>query len=197
MSGQTCQRLPRVLLTICIRHLDPVLLKRKAQKLREQTGDDRWKAPMEKVSKSILSVVGMSLLRPFELLFHESMCLILDIYRAILLGILYLFFGAFGLIFPTTYGFNLWQVGLTFLGLLVGMVVAVLSVPIWSRVRDKLAERRAKETGEIRGEPEDQLPAAIVGAFLITAGLFWFGWTSQESVHWILPIIGSGIFALG
>ncbi len=68
--------------------VDPVLLKRKAQKLRKETGDERWKAPIEKQKKSISKTVGYALLRPFQLLVHEPMCLILDVYSAILLGIL-------------------------------------------------------------------------------------------------------------
>lgn len=50
------------------------------------------------------------------------MCLNLCLFSAVLLGILYLFFGAFELVFTENHGFNLWQVGLSFLGLLVGQV---------------------------------------------------------------------------
>lgn len=35
-------------------------------------------------------------------------CLCLCVYTAIMIDILYLFFGAFPLVFPHTYGFNLW-----------------------------------------------------------------------------------------
>jgi hypothetical protein len=179
------------------RPADPVLLKKKAQKIRQETGDDRWKAPMEKTKKSIATTVGHSLLRPFQLLIFEPMCLILDIYAAVLLGILYLFFGAFPLVFTNNHGFNLWQVGLTFLGLFVGMVAACLTSPIWHTARVRLALRREKKTGEAKNEPEDQLPSLIVGAPLIVIGLFWFGFTTYPWVHWIVPIIGSGIFAFG
>jgi multidrug resistance protein len=176
---------------------DPVLLKKKAQKIRKETGDDRWKAPMEKTKKSIARTVGYALLRPFQLLIFEPMCLILDLYTAVLLGILYLFFGAFPLVFENNHGFDLWQVGLTFLGLFVGMVVACLTSPIWHKTRGRLALRREKKTGEVKNEPEDQLPSLIVGAPLIVIGLFWFGFTTYPWVHWIVPIIGSAVFALG
>lgn len=43
--------------------------------------------------------------------------------RRIMLGVLYLFFGAFPLVFETNHGFTLSQVGLTFLGLFVGMIM--------------------------------------------------------------------------
>lgn len=176
---------------------DPVLLKRKAQKLRKETGDERWKAPLEKQNKSIARTVGYALLRPFQLLIFEPMCTVLDIYAAILLGILYLFFGAFPQVFGNNHGFNLWQIGLSFLGLFVAMVIACSMAPVWHKTRMRLAARREKKTGEAKNEPEDQLPPVIVGAPLITIGLFWFGFTTYPSVHWIMPIIGSGVFGLG
>jgi hypothetical protein len=149
-------------------------------------------------TKSIPKTVAWSLLRPFQLLIFEPMCLVLDIYAAVLLGILYLFFGAFPLVFVNNHGFNLWQVGLTFLGLLCAMVVAVLSTPVWHRIRDYLPERRQRlYGGELKSEPEDQLPSVIFGAPLITGGLFWFGFTTYPNIHWIVPIIGSGVFGLG
>lgn len=54
------------------------------------------------------------------------MILALSIYTSLLQGILYLFFGVFSPVFGTSHGFNLWQVGLTFLGLLIGNSSACL-----------------------------------------------------------------------
>ncbi|KAL2264794.1 hypothetical protein VTJ83DRAFT_7304 [Remersonia thermophila] len=175
----------------------PVLLKRKAQRLRKTTGDDRWRAPIEKTTRSVAHTVAYSLLRPFQILALEPMALILNIYTAVLLGLLYLFFGAFPLIFRTNYDFNLWQIGLTFMGLLVAMVLACLSTPFWTGVRHRLVERRQQKTGVLREEPEDQLPPVIFSAPLITGGLFWFGFASTPRVHWIVSILGSGVFGLG
>lgn len=73
----------------------PVLLKAKAQKLRDATGDSRYWAPADKDDRSTLRIVAISLSRPFQLLFLEPMCLSLNLYSAILLGILYLFFAKF------------------------------------------------------------------------------------------------------
>ena len=78
------------------------------------------------------------------------MCLSLCLLSAVLLGVLYLFFGvseatswpnyrvltpcqAFPLVFGNNHGFNLWQTGLTFLGLFVGNVIGVSCDPFWRR----------------------------------------------------------------
>ncbi|KAK5701999.1 hypothetical protein LTR97_004817 [Elasticomyces elasticus] len=71
----------------------PVLLRRKAIKLRKETGDQNWKAPIEKMDRSVLTTVSWSIVRPFQLLIFEPMCLNLCMLCAVLLGILYLFFG--------------------------------------------------------------------------------------------------------
>ncbi|KAK4077092.1 uncharacterized protein Triagg1_4059 [Trichoderma aggressivum f. europaeum] len=176
----------------------PILLRNKARKLRKDTGDDRWLAPSEKTQKTVVQAVGTSLQRPFQLLIFEPMCLSLCIFTAILLGILYLFFGAFPLVFATNHGFNLWQIGLTFVGIGVGMVLGMLTDPVWFRIRARLMAKLEQETGVPGGsEPEFRLPSAIVGSVLVPIGIFMFGWTTYSSVHWIVPIIGSAIFGLG
>ena len=45
--------------------------------------------------------------------------------------------------------------------------------------------------------PEARLPVAMFGAPFLPISLFWFGWTSTASIHWIVPIIGSGFFSVG
>jgi hypothetical protein len=177
---------------------DPVILRNRARVKRQETGDDRWKAPMEKANKSINKTIGLSLLLPFQLLIFEPMVLNLCIFSAILLGILYLFFGAFPLVFRNTHGFNLWQVGLAFLGILIGTLMAGATDPIFHGIRSRLIARLEKKTG-IQGssEPEFRLPPAICGSFLVTIGLFIIGWTTFAHVHWIVPIIGSSIFGAG
>ncbi|RBR04930.1 uncharacterized protein FIESC28_11468 [Fusarium coffeatum] len=116
----------------------------------------------------------------------------------ILLGILYLFFGAFPLVFGRLYGFNLWQVGLSFLGILVGMIAAAGLDPVWHRIRSSLILKLSSET-DIQGisQPEFRLPPAIVGSLIVPVGIFIFGWSCYPWVHWIVPIIGSAIFGAG
>ena len=92
----------------------PVILRRKAAKRRTETGEEKWKAPIERMDRSISQTVISSCYRPFLLLALEPMCLNLCIFSALLLGVLYLWFGAFELVFENNHGFELWQVGLTY-----------------------------------------------------------------------------------
>ncbi|OJJ04318.1 hypothetical protein ASPVEDRAFT_136148 [Aspergillus versicolor CBS 583.65] len=183
------------------------LLKRRAQKIRDETGDERWKSPLDQNSTSIVSSILRSMYRPILLLVLEPMCLNLCIFSAILLGILYLFFGAFQLVFASVYGFSLWQRGCSFLGLLVGMLCAICTDPLWRRNYERLERAgmaRGKDvegTGQTSRAPEHQpewrLPPAIAGAPLVTIGLFIFAWTIYPDVHWIGAMVGSAVFGAG
>jgi MFS family permease len=126
------------------------------------------------------------------MLILDPMCLNLCLFSSLLLGILYLFFGAFSLIFTKVYGFNLYQVGLTFVGLLVGMLFAIASDPFWQRNYLRLVRNNSGNS-----EPEYRLPPSIGGAVLTVFGLFCFAWTIYPSIHWIVPIVGAGLFGAG
>lgn len=51
----------------------PVLLRRKAVRLRKETGNQEWIAPIERLDRSIAKTVLWSCIRPFQLLFFEPM----------------------------------------------------------------------------------------------------------------------------
>jgi hypothetical protein len=111
------------------------------------------------MQRSVAQTVLRSMYRPILLLALEPMCLNLCIFSAILLGILYLFFGAFQLVFETVYGLSLWQRGLCFLGLFVGMVLAILSDPIWRRNYARLERNYQKAHNKPdEFQPEWRLP---------------------------------------
>lgn len=100
-------------------------------------------------------------------------CLNLCILSAILLGILYLFFGAFPLVFQNNHGFSISQTGLAFLGLFVGMITGICTDPIWKRIYGRLVQQREEQGGEPGGsEPEFRLPSTIVGAWVVPIALF-------------------------
>ncbi|KAH0162193.1 hypothetical protein KCU67_g6050, partial [Aureobasidium melanogenum] len=74
----------------------------------------------------------------------------------------------------------------------VGMITGVSCDPIWRKNYTRLVNKNGGVS-----EPEFRLPPTILGAVLVPIGLFGFGWTTYSSVHWIVPIVFSGIFGLG
>ena len=61
----------------------------------------------------------MTFIRPITLNFTEPMVFLLNLYIALIYGLLYIWFESFPIVFVEIYGFNLGQEGLAFLGLLV------------------------------------------------------------------------------
>jgi hypothetical protein len=41
------------------------------------------------------------------------------------------------------------------------------------------------------------VPLMFIGSALIPVGLFWYGWSAQARIHWIMPNIGAAIFGAG
>ena len=85
---------------------------------------------------------------------------------ALLLGILYLAFQAFPIIFEELHGFNIQSTGLAFLGIGVGMVIALASQPYWNSV---FRRKALKHSGN--PPPEVRLRIAQLGGVLAPIGL--------------------------
>lgn len=80
----------------------------------------------------------------------------------------------------------------------MGILVSTccITIPAYFYWKYRWQSRHFDPDGNI--PPEQQIPPAFVGAFALPISLFWFGWTGNfESVHWIVPIIASMLFAVG
>lgn len=139
-------------------------------------------------AKDIAVLLG----RPFSLNFQEPIVFVLNLYIALIYGILYVWFESFAIVFIDIYGFNLGQEGLSFVGILVGAFIVLPSFCVYLYF---IQEPQFDKNGDLK--PEKRLPPAFVGAFCVPICLFWFGWTSRASVPWIVPIIGSSFFTIG
>ncbi|ORX33828.1 major facilitator superfamily domain-containing protein [Kockovaella imperatae] len=168
------------------------LLRQKAIRMRKTTGEQRWKAPVEKSGQSVLAALKKSIKTPFWLLLTQPMVLLLDIWSAMMLGILYLSFGGIPYIFEHQYGFNLQQSGMVFLGIGTGQVIAVLTQPLFNK---KYRASLKEHGGE--APPEERLRPGFFGAVLCPMGLLLLGLLSFKQVPWILPIIFSSLFGAG
>ncbi|KAJ5881593.1 uncharacterized protein N7529_000265 [Penicillium soppii] len=166
------------LLWICIIFLlpetyAPVLLRRRAEKLSALTGKvyrsqldiDRGPIPMGKTLKTALS-------RPWILLFREPIVLLFSIYMSIIYGTLYMLFAAYPIVFQEVRGWSEGIGGLAFLGILVGMVIAVgYTFPENFRYAKK-----CRETTD-RLAPELRLP--------------------QLCIHWMASVAAGAPFGFG
>ncbi|KAJ3781401.1 major facilitator superfamily domain-containing protein [Lentinula aff. detonsa] len=171
----------------------PVLRKRKANTpLRKTTGDNRYFAPLEKNEINLAQAILISCYKPFQLVLYDRMALLLNTWTSLILGILYLAFQAFPVIFETNHGFNMQDTGLAFLGIGIGMLSGLASQPYWNRVY----AREAEKNGGV-APPEARLYMGEIGGILTPFGLYFLAFTTYPSVHWIVPIIASVFFGAG
>lgn len=107
---------------------------------------------------------------------------------------MYLLFSTFPTIFRGQYNFNAGESGLVFIGFGLGCIVALATILSFS---DKMTVARAKKSANGESRPETRLILMIYGVPALPIGLFWYGWSVEAKTHWIVPIIGTFVLALG
>jgi len=171
----------------------PVIRLRRARKSGDPEAAGRAHPHLQEAHGSKLHILWINLERPFEILFRSFICFVLSLYMAFMYGIFYLMFATFAAFFATTYGFKPGVGGLAYLGLGLGFAIATI---FGAKFADGIYKYLADKNGGV-GKPEMRIPALFFGSFFVPAGLFWYGWSAQAKMHWIMPIIGSGIFGFG
>ncbi|CEJ92117.1 hypothetical protein VHEMI07789 [[Torrubiella] hemipterigena] len=169
----------------------PVLLERKAKKLRKSTGNPALYAKgQRKLSPAALFKRATS--RPFKILFFCPVVTGLAVYNAVVYGTTYLLLSTFSDVFQTQYHYNQSNLGLTYIGLTLGFLFSLIFASI---TNDKSYARLAKKHGV--GKPEYRLEPLIYGAIAIPVGLFMYGWTTEARVHSAVPIFSTAIIGFG
>ncbi|KAF2446534.1 benomyl/methotrexate resistance protein [Karstenula rhodostoma CBS 690.94] len=170
------------------------ILLRRAARLRALTGDARLKSQSE-IDQSNLTpreIAIEALWRPFQLVLLDPSIAFTAVYTALIYGIFYSFFEAFPLVYEALYHFNLGEMGLTFLSVTAGVIIAIAAY--WSYIF-RIVEPEIRRNG--LGAPERRLIPALIVTWFVPAGLFLFGWTSNADIHWIVSCVGIAITTIG
>ncbi|KAK4943292.1 hypothetical protein LTR10_017135 [Elasticomyces elasticus] len=168
----------------------PVLLERKAARLRKETGNEKLRSALQS-PKSPRELFFLSIVRPLKMLFRSPIVFGLSLYIAVTYGYLYLMFTTITFVFEDQYGISASNVGLVFLGIGLGQLSGLAAFGACS---DRLLKKWAKG-GALKAE--HRLPLLWPGAALVPIGLLIYGWSAQYAVHWIVPLIGTFIFGAG
>jgi MFS family permease len=171
----------------------PVLLERKAKKLRKETGNPNLKSKLDH-GLTTAELWKQSLLRPTKLMFLSLICALMSLYLAIVYGIMYLLFTTFTFVFEESYGFSQSIVGLVYIGLGVGMLIGLA---ILGSQSDRIMKALAAKHSEGKLKPEYRLPMLVWGGPFIPVGLFIYGWTAQNQIQWAVPLFGTLLVGVG
>ncbi|KAE8153835.1 MFS general substrate transporter [Aspergillus avenaceus] len=158
----------------------PVLLTRKAHRLRLQTKNWAIHSRLEENDTDLKTFAKAYLLRPWILLATEPIYLVMTIYMAFTYGLLFLFFEGFPIAFVEVRHWKPQLASLSFLGLAIGVLIAVVFT-IWYTLT--IFTRQAMATPGVI-VPERRLPPMMIGAVILPPGMFWAAWTSHASTPW-------------
>ncbi|KAI9933682.1 hypothetical protein MW887_008155 [Aspergillus wentii] len=170
----------------------PVLLRERRRKRQQETGDMRWWSRYDN-ELSGWELLKINLTRPFIMAVSEPICLFWNIYVGIIYAVLFLCFVGYPIVFQENRGWSAGIAGLGYVGIGLGIVIAVTSEPL---IR-KLIHNTPLDpvTGQL--PPEASIRPICIGCFLIPIGELWFSWTARASIHWICPILAGVSFGLG
>jgi MFS family permease len=139
------------------------------------------------------TVLKQGIIRPLKMLFTSPIIFLLSIYIAFVFGLLFLLFTTITSVYIRQYGWSAEITGLAYLGVGIGFFMGIVFV---ARTSDATIIAMTKRNNGIY-EPEMRLPTCVFFGFLIPISFFWYGWTVDKQVHWIVPIIGLLPFGFG
>ncbi|KAF4950597.1 hypothetical protein FSARC_13132 [Fusarium sarcochroum] len=157
----------------------------KAQILRKEKADNE-KSVKVKPHRVIMTAMA----RPVKMLFQEVIVSSLALYTAFAYAMIFSYFASSSYILQLYYGFNLREVGLSFISVIIGYILATIMYAVFDKTLYARAAR-ASPTGS--AGPEHRLYAALVGGFFLPAALFWYAWEAHPGGDWAAEV-ASGIF---
>ncbi|MCJ1386325.1 hypothetical protein MMC17_009451 [Xylographa soralifera] len=163
----------------------PVLLERKAKRLRRETEQPHLLSKLD-LGLTPKGHWKRALVRPTKLMFLSPICALMCIYLALMYGVLYLLFSTFTFVFEQKYGFSESIAGTVYVSVGIG---SLISVAICSQ-SDRIMKHLANKHNDGNLKPEYRLPILIYSGPVFSCGLFIYGWAAQYTVHWTVPLLG-------
>ncbi|THX97590.1 putative aldehyde reductase I [Aureobasidium pullulans] len=172
--------------------LAPVLLSRRAKKIRFATKNWAIHAKADENEVNMKELAHRYLLKPFQMLAMEPILLLVTLYMGFIYGFLYLCFEAYPIAFQQERGWNAGVGALPFAAIIVGVAFGSIFICFFTKTR---FARKMKEHGEV--VPEERMIPMIVGGALLPIGMFWFAWTSNPNIIWVPQVISGAFIGAG
>ncbi|EHK21983.1 uncharacterized protein TRIVIDRAFT_191800 [Trichoderma virens Gv29-8] len=171
----------------------PVLLERKARRLRKETGNLNYRSRLAS-HLGLQALLIQSIMRPSKMLLLCPVVTASCVYVCVLYSIIYIFFSTFSIIFQQVYDFSTFDSGLVFIACGIGTLSGLVYLAYFS---DKTLEKRARTARMIT--PEDRLPFLITvpGSLSFSLGIFLYGWGVEKHIHWVVPQVGTAMTGFG
>lgn len=146
----------------------PMILVEKAAYLRHQTGNWAIHAAQERVELDFRALLTKHFTRPLRMLMTEPVVFLVSAYMSFIYGLVYALLQAYPYVFGQVYGMGVGVRDLPFLGLFIGVVLAMAFLLCQHPAYIK---KLAANNGQV--VPEWRLGPVILGAVIFPVGLFW------------------------
>ncbi|KAJ5716505.1 MFS general substrate transporter [Penicillium malachiteum] len=171
----------------------PLLLRRKKARQAKATGANNLYTDYDYLDDGRMQVLSTNLFRPFKLLATQPIIQILALYNACRYGNIYILYADYINMWTNVYGESIQVAGLNYIAIAIGSSIAAECCTL---INDAIYRILSNRNGGI-GVPEFRVPIMLPATLLLSAGLFWYGWTAEKRMHWIMPNIGTSIFIAG
>ncbi|KAG7816063.1 hypothetical protein KL919_004895 [Ogataea angusta] len=168
----------------------PVILKKRAKKLRKQTGNPKIMTEQEAVGMSLKELIQTCLYRPLMFALTEPVLDMMCFYVCLIYSLLYAFFFAYPAVFGKLYNYGDDLIGMMLIPILIGAFFALLTTPVLENYYVKTVKHR-------RPTPEDRLVGAMIGAPFPAIALWILGATSYKHIIWVGPASSGLAFGYG
>lgn len=146
----------------------PVILAKKAAKLRTLTGNHAIHAMHDKTELDLHEIARKSILRPVKMLLFEPVLLLVTVYMSFIYGLVYALVGAYPYIFATTYGMKPGPAALPCVSIIIGLVLACCFILL-----QQPGYRKKLEANSGVSIPEWRLDPPLLGAPIFAGAIFW------------------------
>ncbi|KAF2741784.1 putative MFS multidrug transporter [Sporormia fimetaria CBS 119925] len=141
----------------------------------------RWLCKSDTSLTSLSKMISLSLYRPFHLLFTEPVVFFFSLWVSFSWAVLYLTLAAIPLVYQRAHNFSLQTSNAVFGALCLGAAFATV-LSIYQESYLTVLTR---------------LYFSCIESLCLPLGLFLFGWTSADDIHWIVPALGISIATVG
>ncbi|KAJ5408665.1 hypothetical protein N7509_002548 [Penicillium cosmopolitanum] len=146
----------------------PVLLMTKAAEMRRQTNIWGIHAKQERMEVNLGEMAKKYFTRPLTMLLTEPIILLVSLYMSFIYGLVYALLEAYPYVFENVYGMKPGISGLPFIGLIVGILLALAFILLeHGSYAKKLIANKGVPV------PEWRLVPPLIGAPVFTIGIFW------------------------
>jgi DHA1 family multidrug resistance protein-like MFS transporter len=168
----------------------PIILKRRATRLRKETGNQTYYAQHEEFRLDFKEYISLHLLRPFAML-ATPIVFFIAMFASYVFGILYLVVTSVPVAFELSYN---WK------GTVTTLPLSAVAMGAWCggfiNILCQIEYGKQVRANNNEPLPEKRFIPMMYFGWLMPAGLMMFAWSAGRT-HWIVPFLGIGIMSSG